>query len=196
MIHLGDNSTVPAIGTGTIHLFLPSRKILIEALFVPRLRTSLMSVSELLKTYQVTFKNSLCLLEDCKLGSHFDRIYRFEPTSSKPVMVNTKTLPAQANSAVVPSINLWHQRLGHLSHQTLSKLLPPTAYSGGLAPTSLLCDICIKSKHQRKVDRMPAPRATRPFELLHSDLCGPISSESASGLRYFILYIDDFSHLT
>lgn len=41
-----------------------------------------------------------------------------------------------------------------------------------------------------------APRATRPFELLHSDLCGPVSPESASGARYFILYIDDFSRLT
>jgi len=60
----------------------------------------------------------------------------------------------------------------------------------------MLCDICIKSKHQRKVERKPAPRATHPFELLHSDLCGPISPESASGLRYFILYIDDFSRST
>src|SRR5207237_7384314 len=106
------------------------------------------------------------------------------------------TLPVQANSAILPSIDLWHQRLGHLSHQTLRKLLPPSAYGGDPASTSVSCDICIKSKHQRKVERKPAPQATRPFELVHSDLCGPISPESASGLRYFILYIDDFSRST
>ena len=96
----------------------------------------------------------------------------------------------------MPSINLWHQRLGHRSHQTLSKLLPPTAYSGGLALISMLCDICIKSNHHWKVERKPAPRATCPFQLLHSDLCGPISPQSASGLRYFLFYIDEFSRST
>lgn len=147
MIHLGDNSTVPAIATGTIRLLLPSRVITIEALLVPRLRTSLMSVSQLSKVYRITFKNSMCLLEDCKLGSLSDGIYRYIPTRSKPATVNHLKPIAQANSAVLPSIDLWHRRLGHLSHQTLSTLLPPSAYSGDLSTKSLPCDICIKSKH-------------------------------------------------
>jgi len=36
----------------------------------------------------------------------------------------------------------------------------------------------------------------RPFELLHSDLCGPIVPSSHSGYKYFILYIDDYSRTT
>ena len=60
----------------------------------------------------------------------------------------------------------------------------------------LYCDICIKSKHQRKIQRLATPQATRPLELLDSDPCGPISPESASEVRYFILYLDHFSRLT
>jgi len=196
MVHLGDNSTVPAIAAGMINLTLPSRVISIEGLFVPRLQASLLSVSQLSITYRITFKNSVCFLEDCRLALLADGVYRFVPHKAKTTLVNAITLPVQANSACLPSIDLWHQRLGHLSNQTLMMLLPQLAYSGTTSTGSLLCDICIKAKHQRKVERQAPPRATRPFELLHSDLCGPISPQSASGARYFILDIDDFSRIT
>ena len=45
MVHLGDNSTVPAIAAGMIHRSLPSRVITIEALVVLQLHASLLSVS-------------------------------------------------------------------------------------------------------------------------------------------------------
>jgi len=179
-----------------IHLPLPSRVLSIEALFVPQLQASLLSVSQLSITYQITFKNSVCFLEGCRLGSLVDGVYRFVPFRPKPIIVTAITLLIQANSACLPSIDLWHQRLGHASHQTLRILLPQSTDSGTTTTGSLSCHICIKSKHQRKVERQAAPRTTRPFELLHSDLCGPVSPESASGARYFILYIDDFSGLT
>jgi len=37
---------------------------------------------------------------------------------------------------------------------------------------------------------------TKPLELIHSNLCGPISPQSLSGRQYYILYIDDFSRYT
>jgi hypothetical protein len=36
-------------------------------------------------------------------------------------------------------------------------------------------------------------RASRPGELIHSDLCGPISPISARGYKYFIVFVDDYS---
>jgi len=196
LVHLGDGSAVPAIAAGTICLPLLSRVISIEALFVPRLQTSLLSVSQLSKTYEITFKNSTCFLEGSRLGLLADGIYRFVPQKQQIPVGNSMTRCVQANSALLPSIDLWHQRLAHLSHKTLRTLLPQSAYSGSMPTESVPCEICVKSKHQRKFERKPAPRASSPFELLHSDLCGPIIPESASGARYFILYIDDFSRTT
>ena len=147
MVHLGDNSTVPAMATGTIHLSLPSRVISIETLFVPRLQTLLLSVSQLSITYEITFKDSVCFLEGCRLGSLADGVYRFVPYRPKPIVANAITSPVQANSACLPSVNLWHQRMGHLSHQALMTLLPQSAYSRTTTTELLPCEICIKSKH-------------------------------------------------
>ncbi|WP_203255436.1 DDE-type integrase/transposase/recombinase, partial [Klebsiella pneumoniae] len=35
--------------------------------------------------------------------------------------------------------------------------------------------------------------AKEPLELLHGDLCGPISPSTPSGKRYFLLLVDDYS---
>jgi hypothetical protein len=36
-------------------------------------------------------------------------------------------------------------------------------------------------------------RATKPLEIVHSDVCGPMRTTSLGGARYFVTYIDDFS---
>ena len=38
-------------------------------------------------------------------------------------------------------------------------------------------------------------RATRPLELVHSDLCGPMRAQSFAEHLYFITFIDDFTRL-
>ena len=145
MVHLGDNSTVPAIAASMIHLSLPSRVITIEALFVPRLQASLLLVSQLSIAYEITFKNSVCYLENCRLGLLADEVYRFVPHRPKPIVANAMTLRVRANTACLPTIDLWHPRLAHLSHQILKTLLPQSAYSGVRSTEALHCDICIKS---------------------------------------------------
>ena len=35
-----------------------------------------------------------------------------------------------------------------------------------------------------------------PFHLVHSDLCGPLSSPSFFGCKYFLTFIDEFSRRT
>ena len=92
-------------------------------------------------------------------------------------------------------IEIWHRRLGHLNFSDIRKLLPKGSYSQKAITNA--CDICIKAKAKEKFQRKaPARRASKPLELIHSDLCGPISPASQSGRRYYILYIDDFSQYT
>ena len=43
---------------------------------------------------------------------------------------------------------------------------------------------------------MSVSRASHPFALLHADLWGPTSIPSTTGARYFILFVDDFSHFS
>jgi transposase InsO family protein len=58
-----------------------------------------------------------------------------------------------------------------------------------------LCETCIHTKQQQKVVRTKASRTSIPFELVHSDLCGPIK-HSIGGAQYYIIYIDDCTRYT
>ena len=35
-------------------------------------------------------------------------------------------------------------------------------------------------------------RATEPLELIHSDVCGPMSIKARGGYEYFVTFIDDY----
>ena len=57
-----------------------------------------------------------------------------------------------------------------------------------------LCDACLVAKQRRA----PFPcateyRATEPLELLHGDLCGPVSPPTPGGKGYIMLIVDDMS---
>jgi hypothetical protein len=41
--------------------------------------------------------------------------------------------------------------------------------------------------------KVATTRATAPLQLVHSDLCGPLSVPTPHGDRYFITFIDDYS---
>ena len=36
-------------------------------------------------------------------------------------------------------------------------------------------------------------RATEPLQLVHSDVCGPVSVQARGGFEYFVTFIDDYS---
>ena len=97
----------------------------------------------------------------------------------------------------IPSLEMWHLRLGHLGLDSLKKVLPATAFSNEEQSDLAIrnCLTCIRAKHQRSYNRKPVEKTTKPFHLVHSDLCGPLAL-SHSAYRYFILYIDDFSRST
>ena len=89
---------------------------------------------------------------------------------------------------------LWHAWFGHLSFDALGRLekmvrgLPHIEHAGEL------CDSCLA----RKQRRLPFPkvakyRAADALELVHGDLCGPITPATNGGRRYFLLRMDDCS---
>jgi hypothetical protein len=53
------------------------------------------------------------------------------------------------------------------------------------------CHICIRAKHQQKFERIKVPSSSVLFELIHSDLYGPIKHPSLGGATYYIVYVDD-----
>jgi len=55
-----------------------------------------------------------------------------------------------------------------------------------------ICKVCIQAKLKRKIICVPVQRTTTPFELVHSDLCGPLAVRLSGSAQYFMVYIDDY----
>ena len=87
---------------------------------------------------------------------------------------------------------LLHRRLGHPSIGYL-KLMFPKLASG---VHSLDCETCHLAKSHRHSFKLNNTRMSTPFSLIHSDVWGPAPINGGLGLRYFLLFIDDFSRMT
>jgi hypothetical protein len=59
-----------------------------------------------------------------------------------------------------------------------------------------MCTACIQAKHKQKIMKVKTKCTTKPFELVHSDVCGPLSTPTSAGHRYYILFIDDYTRYT
>jgi transposase InsO family protein len=60
-----------------------------------------------------------------------------------------------------------------------------------------VCADCVLNKHHRdSFDKRASWHASGPLQLVQSDLCGPLSSPSFYGCKYFLTFIDDFSRRT
>src|SRR5436189_5728300 len=58
------------------------------------------------------------------------------------------------------------------------------------------CDACMEGKQHRQPSHKPATRVKEALELIHSDICGPISPMTYGGTNYFLLFIDDHTSYT
>ena len=55
---------------------------------------------------------------------------------------------------------------------------------------------CAKGKNTKKTFPSSESKAKGILEIIHSDVCGPMSSSSLIGYAYYVSFIDDFSRKT
>ena len=82
-------------------------------------------------------------------------------------------------------LQCWHEILGHCNYDHVVKLESvvngmKVKRDGG---KSLDCNVCTLGKLTQNRNRKPDARATVPFELVHTDLAGPIDPISKEGFR-------------
>ena len=95
----------------------------------------------------------------------------------------------------MPSLERRYQQLGHLNVYSVRMVVGKEDMQGD-DMFSVNCPVCVNTKQQRRFERRPVKQAAEPFELVHSDLCGPISVPLHGGAKYFIVYVDDYSRHT
>ena len=55
------------------------------------------------------------------------------------------------------------------------------------------CESCLMGKMTRSPFKGTNERATELLGIIHTDVCGPMSTEARGGYRYFITFTDDMS---
>ncbi|KAK9073067.1 hypothetical protein SSX86_007389 [Deinandra increscens subsp. villosa] len=101
---------------------------------------------------------------------------------------------SEANAVVISKgpnqAVLWHQRLGHLSHQESKK----QDVLGEFPETGVgFREYCILGKAHREKFARSKYKSTGVLDYVHSDVLGPSRILSIGGANYFISMVDDYS---
>jgi GAG-pre-integrase domain len=97
-------------------------------------------------------------------------------------------------SSVEDLLLLHHRRMGHPYFSLLSRLYPSLFEKAN--KEILVCDACEFDKHTRSSYVSSGSRSSCIFELVHSDVWGPCPTTSVNEFRYFVTFINCFSHVT
>jgi hypothetical protein len=89
---------------------------------------------------------------------------------------------------------LWHKRMAHFHHGALRVLREMvTRVPDFSSEHHELCKGCALGKYTKIAFPRSDSRATGILDLIHSNVCGLMSSTSLNGSIYYVLFIDEFS---
>jgi len=222
---LGNDSAIQTTGVGRISVRMHAEgkslpAVLQDILHVPELHSNLLSVSHFAKCgSEMCFVGEGCsILDQRKIvaceGDLRGNLYVMRittlPISESAHIAVLDSFPAKGedppeamliadNLGSKASIDIWHQRLGHLNadnviHMARKGLACGMVIIGNTSPSSHICEPCIKGKQMRaEIRKETDTRADLILGCIFSDVCILFSSQSCQGFLYFITWIDDKS---
>ncbi|XP_073363669.1 uncharacterized protein [Aegilops tauschii subsp. strangulata] len=195
-VRFADGSMVKICGRGTVVFAaeMGDHNAFTQVYYIPALKNSVVSLGQLDESwYDVHIRRGVLTIRDdrgqllVKVSRSTNRLYKLVFTPVHPVCLTAGALSDAWR---------WHARLGHLHFDGLEKMAKKELVRGlpHIAHAEELCGACLTGKQRR----IPFPqkakyRATTPLELVHGDLCGPVSPPTPGGRRYVLVLIDDRS---
>jgi len=93
------------------------------------------------------------------------------------------------------TLQVWHERLGHININMLKNVVERTAIQGIKFSNTdkFFCEPCQYGKAHRLSFKKgkSEQRHWQPGEYIHTDICGPFSEISVGGSRYYLLFVDE-----
>ncbi|KAA0042921.1 Retrovirus-related Pol polyprotein from transposon TNT 1-94 [Cucumis melo var. makuwa] len=89
-----------------------------------------------------------------------------------------------------------HLRLGHVSPEKLCHLISINHLNSTNKFVPFNCLNCKLAKQPAWSFSTSISISDKPFDLIHSNIWGPIPTSTVHGYRYYVLFIDDFSRFT
>ena len=199
-----------ALGQGEVHLEVQTimgctEVVLKGVLHVPTATVNLVSTKQIMSSgAEVTFKGSMCVVT-------VNGAVQMEGISQQDGLMIIRQAKHQqayalaAAAAPKQTPELWHRRFGHLGYDSLANLVEQDMVEGISVSTEDFkrqqqeqppCATCALAKQPR----LPFPpshhKSSRPLQLVHMDVCGPMQVPSQGAARYLATFIDDYSRLS
>jgi hypothetical protein len=152
--------------------------------FIPQLRTSIVNLGQLdERGSEVLIRDGVLRIRDrepcllVKVSRSRNRLYLLD-------------LKVEQQMCLAASCKeepwLWHGRFGHLSFDALGRLGKMVTGLPVIQHVRELCDSCLAGKQRRlSFPKAAKYHAADPLELVHGDLCRPITPATHGGRRYF-----------
>lgn len=198
-VNIGNKCTMNAVGKGTIKFeaavngkWLHSH--MDNVLYVPTARRNLLSVASAVdKGLQCIIEKTECrfirdgVVKAC--GIRVGKLFKMNIRLIDP----EKSCQREANVAIRHTLQIWHERFGHQNKRHVQSFLRQRGIA--VEMDNEFCGACVEGKQHRDSFRSRQQRSSRPGEIMHADLCGPMECASLGGARYFVCFTCDYSRL-
>lgn len=193
-VRFGDDSRIDITGKGSVRFIINGgdKKILKNVYYIPALRSNIVSLGQATEGgCEIRMKdNELSLLD--KHGKEMIKTKRAKNRLYKVILQVDQLQCLQIQSCTDPEV--WHARLGHINKETMRMMISKELVVGvpKISHNTDACVSCLRGKQTRKpFPQETSYRASEPLELVHADLCGPISPSTPAHKRYVFVLIDD-----
>ena len=191
-VRIGNDGSAKAIGMEDVCLETSNGTMLIlkNVKHIPDIRMNLISTRKLDdEGLSNTFRDS-----QWKLTRDFMVVAKGKKRSSLYLM-QARVIDSSINAVDDDSIvELWHNKLGHMSEKGLMILAKKNLLSGMKKGSLKMCAHCLVRKQTRVAFKTHChTRKPGMLDLVYSDVCGPMKTKTLGGSLYFVTFIDDHS---
>ncbi|KAG7565310.1 Integrase catalytic core [Arabidopsis suecica] len=195
-VRFGDDSRIDIKGKGSI-LFVSKdgeKKILADVYYIPDLKSNIISLGQATEAgCDIRMKDEQLTIYD-KQGRLLVKANRSKNRLYKVLMEIEPSKCLQLEE--VSDSAKWHARLGHVGLDTMKSMINKELVIGlpSIQIEKETCSSCLLGKQVRQTfPKATSYRASHLLELIHGDLCGPITPSTAAQNKYIFVLIDDYS---
>ena len=204
-VTIANGDQLECSGIGNIYISSSSVKVnkISDIVHVPNLHSNLISVKKATeKDFVIVFDKNGCNFYNSTDFSCTGNVVLHGSVHGGLYTLDCEVVPQNKSLALntnyeVSDYRTWHKRLGHLCRYGMNLIKEGRALGVNYAAVDKEpCISCIEGKQSMKPFKTCSyNKASLMLELIHSDLCGPMSESSFQGNKYALTFIDDFTRM-
>jgi histone deacetylase 1/2 len=209
---IGNGKHLSISNTGSQRLVSNSHSFQLKKVFhVSFISANLISVAKFCSDNNalIKFRSNSFFVKDLHTKKVFAQgrfgngLYRFPVLNNKKMACidvnNYSTFHSHSFSTVDNKVEIWHHRLGHTATDIVTRVMQSCNVYYEKNKATVFSTVCFSwqlTKRHRLPTHLSLSHASKPLELVHTNIWGTASVKSTSGAKYFILFLDNYSQYT